>query len=373
MSDAVELRDHRWAVLRRRAYHSVIRQSLHYLARPHSSVPRRPIGGPAAWRGDELAARDDWRITLDETAIAELDRALARARASGKPLGQLTAADFPLPRLRVRIREWADALTRGRGVVLLRGLPVERWSVDEASIVFWCLGQHLGRPGAQNGRGDLLGRVRDQGLSYADPAVRGYQTAASLGFHTDFADVVGLMCLRAAASGGHSRFVSSVRVFDELVQRRPELVDRLFEPLLFDTRGDAGIDFVTVIPCRYDRGQLRTLWHRDYLRSAADKPGAPAISAEVHELLDVYDAIAAEPGMAIELEFRPGDVQLLSNHTVLHGRGDYVDGDTPDQRRDLLRLWLSVELDASPVGAVARARELARLVAAIGRARLRSG
>lgn len=355
----------------RHQYRSVIRQSLHYLARPHSAIPRAPIVCPAAWRGDELAARDDWRVQLTSAEIDELDRALALALASGKPLGALRRADFPLPSLQPRIREWAVELQRGLGVVLLRGLPVERWSEREASLFFWCLGLHLGRPGAQNGRGDLLGRVRDQGLSYADRTVRGYQTAAALRFHTDFADAVGLFCLRPAASGGLSRFVSSVSVYNELLRTRPELVDALFEPMMFDTRGDAGIDYVRVIPCRYDAGQLRSLFHGDYLRSGERHPGAPRIGAEIRELLDVYEAIASTPGMYIDVEFLAGDVQLLSNHTVLHSRTAFVDGDGPEQRRDLLRLWLSLGLDASVRGRIARGRELVRLIGEIVYGKLR--
>lgn len=354
-----------------RQVRSVIRQSLHYLARPHSSIPRSPVGGPAAWRGDELAARTDWRVQLDASDIDEIDRALVFAERTGRPLAALRRRDFPLPTLRGRILAWAAALQHGTGVVLLRGLPVARWSEDRAKLCFWCLGLHLGRPGAQNGRGDLLGRVRDQGLSYDDPAVRGYQTAAALRFHTDFADVVGLFCLRAAKSGGLSRFVSSVRVYDELLQRRADLVDLLFEPMLFDTRGDAGIAFLRVIPCRYDAGQLRSLYHGDYLRSGEQHAGAPRIPARVHELLDIYDAIASEPGMYIDVEFLPGDVQLLSNHTVLHSRTAYVDGDQPEQQRDLLRLWLSLGITATPRGRVARVRELARLAGEVARGKLR--
>ncbi len=355
-----------------RQVRSLIHQSLHYLARPHSSIPRTPVGGPAAWRGDELAARDDWRVQLGAGDIDEIQRALRVAASSGRPLARLRRSDFPLPRLESRVRKWAAELQRGTGVVLLRGLPVERWSEAESSTFFWCLGLHLGRPGAQNGRGDLLGRVRDQGLSYDDPAVRGYQTAAALRFHTDFADVVGLFCLRPAASGGLSRFVSSVRIYDELVQRRPELVDALFEPMLFDARGDAGIDFVHVIPCRYDAGVLRSLYHGDYLRSGEQHRGAPKIPAHVHELLDKYDAIGSEPGMAIDIEFLPGDVQLLSNHTVLHSRTAYVDGEDPEHKRDLLRLWLSLGITATLRGRVARARELVRLVGETARGKLRA-
>jgi hypothetical protein len=357
--------------MRRQRYRSLIRQSLHYLARPHTTIPRTPVRGPAAWRGDELAARSDWRYRFTPADIDELDRAIASARATGKPLGELTRAEFPLPSLTERVSEWVANLQYGLGVVLLSGLPVDRWSEDESKTFYWCFGLHLGRPGAQNGHGDLLGRVRDQGLRYDDPAVRGYQTTAALAFHCDLADVVGLFCLCPAKSGGASRFVSSVNVYDELLRRRPDLVDLLFEPMQLDTRGDGGINFIPVMPCRYDSGQLRTMYHGDYFRSVVSHPHARPLSSRVHELLDTYDAIASEPGRYIDVVFAAGDIQLLSNHSVMHSRTDYVDHEDPARKRDLLRLWLSLGVSASLEGHAARGREYLRLVSELVRARVR--
>jgi len=48
---------------------SYAQQAAHYFDRPHETVARRPIGGPAAWRGPALARRDDWRVRLDAAQI----------------------------------------------------------------------------------------------------------------------------------------------------------------------------------------------------------------------------------------------------------------------------------------------------------------
>ena len=328
-----------------RAYNSLIRQSLHYLARPHSSIPRAPLRCPAAWRGDELEQRSDWRVPLSPAEIDELDRAIATVERGAKPLAAIERADFPLPTLGAKIQAWSETLRDGLGVVVLEGLPVDRWTEAQASIFFWSLGLHLGRPGAQNGRGDLLGRVRDEGRAYDDPKVRGYETRAPLRFHVDFADVVGLLCLHEAASGGASRFVSSVSVYNEILRRRPDLIERLFAPALFDARGDAGVDYFSVIPCRHDAGVLRTTYHGDYMRTVAKLDHAPPLDPAIRELLDLYEAIASTPGMYIDMHFRAGDVQLLSNHTVLHGRTGWVDHPEPERRRHLLRRRGSSPID----------------------------
>lgn len=354
-----------------RTYRSVAQQSLHYLIRPHHQIPTQPILGPAAWRGDELRQRGDWQITLSPTEIAELDAALQQARQSRKPLTQLQASDFPLPQLGRRIKSWAKTLWAGCGVQVLRGIPVDRYRPDDCERLFFGLGLHLGTPGAQNRHEELLGHVRSEGLSYQDPSVRGYRTAAALAYHCDLADVVGLFCLRTAKSGGTSRFVSSVTVWNELLARRPDYAQRLFSPLAFDTRGDGGLNFFPVAPCRYSQGQLRTCYHADYFRTAQQHRGAAKLSPDDAALLDLYDEICATPGLYLEMDFAPGDIQLLSNHSVLHARSQYVDYDEPERKRHLLRLWLSLPHDYTSKEWPSLGREGLRLLAALAQGRLR--
>jgi hypothetical protein len=43
------------------------------------------------------------------------------------------------------------------------------------------------------------------------------------------------------------------------------------------------------------------------------------------------------------MEFRPGDVQLVHNHTLLHDRTGFIDWPESERRRHLLRLWLAAD------------------------------
>jgi hypothetical protein len=320
-------------------YRSLRRQTFHYLARPHEGVPGGPLTTACAWRGEELRRRGDWIERLDRAEVDEVKGAVAAARATGRPLTALVAADFPLPGLCERIARWRRELARGRGFVLLRQVPVAGWSGAEAETFFWGLGLHLGIPGAQNPRGDLLGHVRDERKG---GDIRLYETAQDIAFHCDAADVVGLLCVHAARRGGASRIASSVTVFNELLRRAPRLVERLFQPFHLDTHGEGGVRSVLVPPCRYAGGELRTFWHSDYFRSAEGIPGVPAFTPDERALLDTYDAIAADPAIHLDMELEPGDVQLLSNHSQIHARTAYDDWPEPERRRHLLRLWLSL-------------------------------
>ena len=316
---------------------------MRYFDRPHETVARAPIVGTSAWRGDDFVGESDWTVRLDERSVAELERARDAVRARGVGLAAMQVEDFPLPWLAAAVGEWRHELAFGRGFLVVRGLPVERWSRDDAAMVYWGLGLHLGRPGAQNAAGDLLGHVVDTGEDAANPFVRRYRTAGDIAFHCDLADAVGLLCLHTARRGGASRIVSSVTVYNELLRRRPDLVSRLYEPVALDRRdeGHSGPGWVPAIPCRYDGERLRTFYHSDYFRSAARHADAPVGTVE-RDLFDVYESIASEPGIFLDMQFERGDVQLVSNHVVLHARTAYEDWPEPERRRHLLRLWLTL-------------------------------
>ncbi len=327
-------------------YFSYAEQAGHYFRRPHEAPAERAVDSPAAWRGPELAARRDWRHELGAAEVAEIERALEAARATGRPAGELGAADFPLPGLAREIARWRRELADGRGFQLVSGVPVAGWSRADAELFFWCLGLQLGRPGAQNPQGDLLGHVTDTGEDASDPFVRLYRTSAQIAYHCDAADVVGLLCLQRARAGGASRIVSSVSVHNELLRRRPDLVPRLYQPFRLDLRNEdrsGALRHIPIAPCRFAGGRLRTFYHSDYFRSALRHDDVPRFSAEEQELFDLYEEIASSPDFYFDMDLEPGDIQWLSNHVILHARTAYQDHPEPGRRRQLLRLWLSIE------------------------------
>ena len=321
---------------------TVAEQTLHYLRRPHEGVPDGPVKSAAAWRSADLRERSrDWIAALGSEQIAELDRAYEAVR--GLPMAEVTRSSFPLPGLADEVQRWREEISRGLGVVLVRGFPVEAWGEEKTSMIYWGVGRHLGRPGVQNEMGELLGHVRDTRESDVDPNVRLYKTASDIAFHCDAADAVGLLCLETARSGGASRIASSVAVFNRLVEVHPKLAERLFEPVLFDVRSEneeGGLRHFPVPPCRYADGALRTFYHSDYFRSVVRHPDVPPLGGLEQELFDAYEAIAGAPEYYFDMMLERGDLQLISNHTIIHSRTGYEDH--PERRRHLLRLWLSL-------------------------------
>lgn len=301
--------------------------------------------GAAAWYGPQMATQTDWLMPLSPADIDEIETAAKALAARETDIAAITAGDFPLPTLAGRLKSRVESeVLNGRGFLLLRGLPVERWTMREAARAFYGLGAHLGSARSQNAKGHVLGHVRDLGLDVKDPNVRIYQTHERQTYHTDSCDVVGLLCLRTAKSGGLSALVSSTTIFNEMRRRRPDLLQLLFEPIATDRRGEvpAGQKPYFEIPVfNWHRGFLTAIYQRQYIDSAQRFPDAPRLNARQIEALDLFDALANDPALHLFMEFRPGDVQLVHNHTLLHDRTAFVDWPDPAQRRHLLRLWLA--------------------------------
>jgi hypothetical protein len=301
--------------------------------------------GPAVWYGRDLQQRTDWIRTFSAAELAEIDAAVRAFQKSGASLASIAPASFPLPALSAVIKDLLGELLKGRGFVMLRGFPVERYTRDEQAIAYLGLGSWLGRARSQNAKGHLLGHVKDLGLDIRDPNVRYYQTSRRLEYHTDSVDIVGLLCLKTAKSGGESFIASSMTVYNEILARRPDLLPALFEPFPTDRRGEVpeGMKPWFDMPIFHQHaGQLSCIYVRQYIESAQKHfPEARRLSRAQVEAMDLVDALVNDPAIHLSMAFLPGDMQFLHNHQILHSRNDFENWPEPERHRHLLRLWLA--------------------------------
>ncbi|MGW1072446.1 TauD/TfdA family dioxygenase [Streptomyces sp. NPDC002537] len=303
-----------------------------------------PVTGPSAWLARDFTGEDDWVVVVTPEEVRELDAAVAALRDRAHGLDGLTTADFPLPTLEKTLEQAVQELEFGRGFTVLRGLPVERWSPEEARLAYWGIALHLGTPVSQNAAGELIAHVRDYGEGGLDnPTTRAYRTRNALPFHTDSSDIVGLLCLRAAGQGGGvSTLASSMTVYNHLLAHHRELIGLFYRGFVYDRRteeGSAELPYYrnAVYGC-FD-GQLSCRFYMThYIESAVARTGIPLSGIERHALR-LFQDIAALDEHRVEMTLRPGDLQLLNNNVVVHGRSAYQDD--PGRRRDLLRLWLN--------------------------------
>ncbi len=306
--------------------------------------PMKPLIDPADWSGADLAASDDWKYVLTSTEIAEIDAAIAGIKARGIEIKDITTEDFPLPILDSRLADLKMQLMEGRGLAVLRGVPVDRYTIEQSAIAYWGIALRVGDQVSQNHKGHLLGHVYDlvgpdRG---ANPSIRAYHTSDNLNYHSDSCDVVVLLCLQKAKTGGFSKVVSTVRVYNEMLGRRPDLVAELVKPWYRDRRGEIppGKDPWFEMPVfNFDHGYFSTSWHNYYIRSAQRFEELPRFTEAQIEALNMMDSLAEE--LHCDMAFEPGDIQFLHNHVTAHGRTKYGDWPEPGRKRHLLRFWLA--------------------------------
>ncbi len=236
------------------------------------AVAGRPVIDPADWIGAEMEQSGEYIHRLSEAEIADIDQAIRAVEARGLDIMKLRREDFPLPVFGPVLAEIREELLNGRGLQLIRGFPVERYSRAQAAAAFFGLGRYIGRAVSQNSKGHVLGHVKKlTDIDYnTNASERGYRTDVDQRFHADSCDIVGLMCLRTPKSGGLSKIASTVATHNEMLVRRPDLVKVLAEPMYWDRRTEVpeGKDPWYVMPVfNYHEGWFSCRYSRQYIDS----------------------------------------------------------------------------------------------------------
>lgn len=308
-----------------------------------------PVRTDAAWRGDELSAGQDWVYLLSDDQIAELEELGRRFVEDDPDLRYVQKEDYPLVACAGAIAEWGKDVDYGRGFVLVRGLRTHLYSDALSAAIYYILGLYMGDPIRQNEMGDLIDHVyATSDKTMDDPTAKSSKVRDQLVYHSDSSDVVALMCLRPAMAGGASCLVSGAQIYNEILERRPDLAPLLLEPFHWDWRrqdAEAPADTYTSPVISMKDGVFSMYAGSLYIITAQAYPGVPKLTPEQIEVLELFDKITYEEGMAIEMDFRPGDIQWLSNYAALHARTTFYDFPEPQRRRHLLRLWLHRETD----------------------------
>jgi len=303
-----------------------------------------PVRSDAAWRGDELSARQDWIYLLSSEQIAELEALGTRFMEEDPDLRFVREEDYPLVACADAIEEWGKDVDYGRGFVLVRGLRTHLYSDALSAAIYYILGLHMGEPIRQNEMGDLIDHVyATSDKTMDDPTAKSSKVRDQLVYHSDSSDVVALMCLRPAREGGASCLVSGAEIYNEILKRRPNLAALLLEPFHWDWRRqdpEAPADTYLSPVISMKEGVFSMYAGSLYITTAQNYPGVPKLTPEQIEVLELFDRITYEEGMAIEMDFRPGDIQWLSNYAALHARTTFYDYPESQRRRHLLRLWL---------------------------------
>ena len=319
---------------------------------------REPLRGDNVWLGRDIARSDRWIRQVEPEMLDEIDAALRQVEKRGLDWREITKADFPLPGMEALFEDIREELENGSGMMKLRGLPVTRYSEDQLRRIYFGLGHHIGTPVFQNRRGELMRDIRDEGAAAGQrygqvegkgdgkPFLSSYArtlTNGQLRFHTDRTDVVTLLCVRQARKGGNSKIASSPAVHNAILERRPDLLEALFEPFPRSRFGEESdqTDSIYPLPIFGVRdGRFTSHYSLTYIEAAQLVEGATKLTDKQREALDMLMAVMEE--LCFEMTLEPGDLQLLNSHVTYHGRTAFEDDQSTGHDRLLMRLWLSM-------------------------------
>jgi hypothetical protein len=303
--------------------------------------------GPRAWTAEEVRQDASWIQRLSAAEVDGFDLGLQHARRVNKPLLAMAQADFPLSDASRAALERAIATTQtGFGMCLVKGFPVDRWSEADTRLAYWGMSLYMGVGRTQNRASQVMNDVRDEGGDYKVKGGRGYNTNAGLDFHQDSCDVVGLLCRRTAKSGGMSMVISSMQLRREVQRLRPDLIAVLQQPFFHSYQGTQDPSQPPFYRCPIFGDDPKFFVARTNRKNTdaaqRDFPDVPRLTALQTEALDLFDQLMPSPLLCYSMELERGDMQLLNNYVTLHSRTPFEDFAQADDKRHLLRLWLSI-------------------------------
>lgn len=318
--------------------------------RPYSEFPKE-ITGETVWKAEDYINNPErWVHVFNEEEIAELSSVADKFIQDKIPLTGISQDTFRLSKLSTLLASIRTEILNGKGFILFKGFPVEKWGNHKSAVAYMGLGTYLGYFVSQNGRGHVLGHVKDLGEDSTQiDKVRIYRTNARQFFHADDSDIVGLLCIARAFQGGESDIVSSHHVWNTLQKERPDVAETLTKPIwYFDRKGEVSIGEEPYIKTSVfyletgANGRVYSKWDPYYVKSLSrfsDAGVIPPLSPEQVEAAKVLEETCHRLRLHMILEI--GDIQFLSNEHVLHARTEYKDHAPPAPRRHLMRLWLA--------------------------------
>ena len=294
-----------------------------------------PIVHASAWAGAGIGGKGGLVRRLGEPHLAALEVVLQKTQSLLPQAVEREQFDHPL--LNRFLADIRRDIIHGRGVVVIQGLTLDRFTLDELERIYWGFGTHWGIAAAQSVDGDRIGRVR---IDPNNPKDSGYQSARELAFHNDAYELLGLMCIENADHGGCTRLVSALSIYNEILRSRPDLLPALYQGFPYATEAtDTTITAISIPVFSCVEGKISCMYLPRYMRKAAALMNT-SIPSDLEEALQFFEQTSMRDDLVVEFSLEPGEMLICHNYTNLHARTEFTDGGV--KRRYLLRLWLSV-------------------------------
>ena len=301
-----------------------------------SIISKNKIQSISAWEAADFKNNNTWKKVLNNEQVKELLEALGNVKNLNKKIPDFSKKEFILNTLGVNLNSWSKELENGSGFMLLKNIPIHGLNEEDTNILYYGLGLYLGEPVRQNPSGDLIGKVMNIG-DLSDRQTRVYETNAYLPYHSDPSDLVGLLCIRKAKSGGISSLISSHAIYNEILDNYKEYLSILYKPMYYPHLGGSEPALSPIYS--FYENKMTCRYMRQYIELGHDMMNSPLSNIEI-EALDLMDFIMEKKNLRLDMMLEPGDLQLVNNYNVLHSRTSFEDYEKLSYRRKKLRLWL---------------------------------
>lgn len=304
------------------------------MSEPITPVFDRRIDHPSAWTLSDVGGKEAFVHRIGREHVEALDEILARTKE--RAATAVTRENFsngPIDALMTAARH---EIMAGKGAVILSGLDMSRYSLEDYERIVWGLGTHIGSGVVQSPNRDLIARVqKEENVNI----VRGYTSNFELGPHGDFHEVLSLAAYSRAETGGESGLTSSLAIHNAILAERPDLLAPLYEGFFQESMDTTGLTRTKVpVFCNVD-GMVSCYMHIYFTYAGAHKMGV-SLPPELTEALDLFAAHSKRDDLWARFMLEPGDILFWHNFTNLHSRTGFTNSGR--NKRLLLRLWLNV-------------------------------
>ena len=288
------------------------------------------IDHPGAWKAADLASKDAYAFDFTRRHRDALDAALVGVRRAGLAIDDIGRAEFPLDAIAADIAAIDGEVRHGRGLVLIRGFPVERYDLDDLETVYWGFGAHFGTAVSQSVLGDRIGHATDKSAEAASE--RSYRNANELTLHTDCNEMIAMLSVRTAKHGGESKYASALTVHNEMLRSHPEHMPALYEGFYYHRRGE---EPPGAPPCTAHKvpvfssveGHVSARYVPGYLQAAAPELGIE-FPAALARAMARFDATACREDIMITVLLEPGELQHAHFQDLAAGPRELINNDS---------------------------------------------
>lgn len=298
-----------------------------------------PIGiVKKGWLANEIT-KELITIQLSDEHLLTIVNLMEKTKKNKIPITSMTQLHFNDQSIVDLMMKAVTTLKFGYGLVIIRGIPVDSFDIEDIKRIYVGLSLHFGQLVSQSRFGELVGE------NFVKPdGGRGVHRLGPLPLHNDPIEILSLCCVRKAASGGENKLVSSLKVWEIVEREHPEYLPILYRGFRVYLAGEQRVDqreFTSEpVPIFSVKDGLRSCWMNiNSVELLAEARGELMTDEERAAIRYVLSVIKSEE-LSIKIQLEPGEMIYINNFEVMHSRLHFTESEDPNNFRYLLRLWL---------------------------------